>query len=382
MGKKKSKKYLDNFITNNIYPYNFNKKDFFFWPTIYYKKILKKIESFKSLLIKKEEEKFLLNLINNLNNDLDKNKDIINICPLFKEIIEKMELKKVTLSEEASFVQKIINNFNPSKTFYIKDIFEEYFKKYGKKISKYKIYKILKNCLKFRFIKTSIKPNKIKSERGKLMNLLFYKTIVRGLFIGLNPIYLDESGFQLFNNKYYRWRKREDEFPYGPNGNVLEKSNMIIAVSADSILLYQINKKNTDNKIFEDFVENLIKKIPESQKENNIIIMDNAKFHLTENIKKKFQESKIKVLTIAPYNSDQNMCELVFRHLKLKIRKLNFKSQTKMITMLKNILEDEKLTTTLKKLFKTTLIYYKNYIENNDNFDGIEDSFNKLIKNK
>ena len=129
MGKKKSKKYLDNFITKNIYPYNFNKKDFFFWPTIYYKKILKKIESFKSLLIKKEEEKFLLNLINNLNNDLEKNKDIINIYPLFKEIIEKMELKKVTLSEEASFVQKIINNFNPSKTFYIKDIFEEYFKK-------------------------------------------------------------------------------------------------------------------------------------------------------------------------------------------------------------------------------------------------------------
>ncbi len=110
--------------------------------------------------------------------------------------------------------------------------------------------------------------------------------------------------------------------------------------------------------------------------------MDNAKFHLTENIKKKFKENKIKVLTIAPYNSDQNMCELVFRHLKLKIRKLNFKSQTKMINMLKNILEDENLSTTLEKLFKTTLIYYKNYIENNDNFNGIEDSFNKLIKNK
>ena len=47
------------------------------------------------------------------------------------------------------------------------------------------------------------------------MSFLFYKTILRALFLGMQPIYIGESGFQLFNNKYYRWRKREEDFPYG-----------------------------------------------------------------------------------------------------------------------------------------------------------------------
>lgn len=382
MGKKKGKKLKDNSSINKIFPHNFTKKDCFYWPTIYYKNILKNINSFKDLLISNEEDNYLDSLINNLDLEIEPKKEIINISPLFKEIIEKMELKKRILSEESSNIQNIINNFPHSKTFYIKDISAEYVQKFNKKLSRNKIYNILKNSLKYSFLKTSIKPSKINSDRGQIMSFIFYKTLIRGLSLGLQPIYIDESGFQLLNNKYYRWRKRDEEFPYGSDCNILSKSNMILAVSDKDILIYQINKENTNSAIFSDFVKEMLKKIPESEKENKLIIMDNAKFHLSDDIKKLFKDNKIKVLTISPYNSDQNMCELVFRHLKFKTRQFFFKTHKKMIENLENILEDENTSNIIKKLFKRTLLYYQNFIKKNNDWNLIKKSFKKVFEKK
>ena len=180
-----------------------------------------------------------------------------------------MKLRKVIFTAESLNIQKIINSFPPSKTFYISDISSEYIKLFKKKLSRNRIYNILKNSLKYRFIKTSIKPNKVISERGKIMSFLFYKTILRALFLGMHPIYIDESGFQLFNDKYYRWRKREEDFPYGSDNNILKKSNMILAITDNNILFYQINNENTNKKIFLNFLIKMIEKIPESEKEYN-----------------------------------------------------------------------------------------------------------------
>lgn len=125
----------------------------------------------------------------------------------------------------------------------------------------------------------------------------------------------------------------------------------------------------------------MIEKIPESDKENKLVIMDNAKFHFSDEIKTLFEKNKTKVLTISPYNSDQNMCELVFRHLKLKIRKINFKTHKKMVEKLNDILRDENICNLIKKLFKSTLIYYRNIINKNNDYKIVEASFNKLFKN-
>ena len=105
-------------------------------------------------------------------------------------------------------------------------------------------------------------------------------------------------------------------------------------------------------------------------------------FTLVIRIKFFFEKNKIKVLIISPYNSDQNICELVFRHLKLKIRKIKFKKNKKMVEKLNDILRDENICNLIKKLFRSTLIYYRNIINKNNDYKIIKKSFNKIFKNK
>lgn len=83
---------------------------------------MKNIKSFQYLLISKEEKIFLNSLINRLDLEINKNIETIEIFPLYKEIIEKMKIRKVIFTAESLNIQKIIDSFPPSKTFYISDI--------------------------------------------------------------------------------------------------------------------------------------------------------------------------------------------------------------------------------------------------------------------
>ena len=65
-----------------------------------------------------------------------------------------MKVKKIALTDKSLNIQKIISNFTPEKTFYIKDIKDEYLKKYNEKLSNKKIYNIIKYSLKYRFKRT------------------------------------------------------------------------------------------------------------------------------------------------------------------------------------------------------------------------------------
>ena len=107
--------------------------------------------------------------------------------------------------------------------------------------------------------------------------------------------------------------------------------------------------------------------------------MDNAKFHLTKDVKKIFQESQIKVMTISPYNSDQNMIELVFRYIKNIIKKYNFKTILKMKKKIIEILEKEETKKIILKLYRSTLLYYRKFLEKNNETDKLEDDFKILI---
>lgn len=365
-----------------IYPTNYLIKDNFFWITTNIKTILKNFKSIKDFLPNKEEIDFLNRTIINLNEEVKPNKDTIFIAPLFKEIINQMKPVNLILSDEAKKIKEIIEQFPPKKTFYIKDISKEYSKKYDKTLSRKKIYNIIRNTLNYRFKRTSIKNNKIISDKGLFMSFFFYKTVLRGLLLGIEPIFIDETGFQIQNNKYYRWRLPQEEYPYGAKKDTLKKINLILAVSNKQVIYYKINEENTNSEIFETFLRELFEKIPKDLYQKKLIIMDNARFHLTNNVRNLCKESKIKVITISPYNSDQNMIELMFRHIKNLIKRKSYKSLKKMETKIENILKNNENQILLKRLFRRTLIYYNNFIEKNKNDIKIEEIFKEIISNK
>ena len=55
--------------------------------------------------------------------------------------------------------------------------------------------------------------------------------------------------------------------------------------------------------------------------ENSLIIMDNAKFHVSKKVSKYFADKNIKIITIVPYLSTFNSIELLFRAFKKNIQR-------------------------------------------------------------
>ena len=169
---------------------------------------------------------------------------------------------------------------------------------------------------------------------------------------------------------------------YSPTKDCLKKLNLILAVSSNKILCYHLNEKNTNSNLFIQFLKDLFDKIPEESKKNKLVIMDNAKIHLTKEVIKIFEENNIKVITISPYNSDQNMIELVFRHIKNYLKKYNLKSLNKLKNKIKEIIEKEEIQKTLIKLYKTTLLYYKRFMDKNNDLEKYEKEFINLVEIK
>ena len=89
----------------------------------------------------------------------------------------------------------------------------------------------------------------------------FYETVLRGLLFGIEPIFIDETGFQIQNNKYYRWTLPQEEYPYGAKKDTLKKINLILVVSNKQVIYYKINEENTNAEIFEKFLRELFEKI-------------------------------------------------------------------------------------------------------------------------
>lgn len=68
------------------------------------------------------------------------------------------------------------------------------------------------------------------------MAFIFLRTIVKGLELGLNLIYLDEVGFKLENANFYIWRKNGELFYGVAKSNSKIKLDVFLAVDENQIL--------------------------------------------------------------------------------------------------------------------------------------------------
>jgi len=89
-----------------------------------------------------------------------------------------------------------------------------------------------------------------------------------------------------------------------------------MAVSDSKAFNYMLNNTSTSSKEFKTFLEDLIKKMSEEEKEKHILILDNLKSHLTLELYQVYFNNKMKVLFNVPYKSSFNMIEKVFRFIK------------------------------------------------------------------
>lgn len=284
-------------------PLTFKNKDTFFWDITKFINFIYGIFDFDDLKPNVDEILFIKELIDELDNKSDKKSGIkykeIKILPVFKNIFDSMSKynnpKGDSLTED---IKSIIESYEPSNAFYIKDIQKDLVDKRNKHTTSKKIYNILKRKLGLRFLSTLIKNKSLNKNKSKLMTFMFIKILIRALQMGISPIFLDETGFMIQNNSYKRWRLPKKDCNIGPCKNVKKKANLLLAVSSKNVILEKFTSENTNENIFIEFLNDLFEKIELNERKKFIIIMDNATIHKTQKIIKLCLKSKIKVLTI------------------------------------------------------------------------------------
>ena len=337
----------------------------FIYESIYFEHFYSCLSNKNAMKPNESQYNILLSIYKNINdksNSLN-NSDFIEIQKEFYEYFYHEQPITSKLSFESINLDNLIKEQNSCSSISIRKLASEYSSKYDIKISKSKIYNILKYNLKYKYLKTSPKNIKSISISSKKQNFFVIKIICRVLLLKGVIVYVDESGFSNKNNNFRKWRKKNENCYQ--NIKKEEKINLILAVSNKKIYGYQLDINPTNSKRFKSFMENIIKNMSKEEIRETVFFMDNLTSHKTLEMYKFYKENKLKILFNTPYISSFNMIEYVFRFIKNITYKNLYSSLFELQQAINNIIESDKLRFTLEKLYKETLFNYINFIEQN-----------------
>ena len=289
------------------------------------------------------------------------------VLPFFKILLENIKIITPKKDINAQIVEEILAERNNGDEISLKKIKQEFDKKASirniKLIQKSSINNIMKNILGYKFLKTTVKNSKLAEQNSIRDSFFFLKIILRALSMGLEIIFIDESGFFTQNNHFRCWRKNSQEIYNHIKDN--KKVNLIMAVNSYKICHYKLNDNSTTSHEFKKFMEELISKLTEEEKKKSIFVLDNLTSHLTEEMFSFYNKNNLKILFNIPYKSNFNMIELAFRNIKnLTYKKLYSKIEN-LKHDIKTIIEGDLIKSSLAKLFKETLKEYQNFINVN-----------------
>lgn len=371
MGKRKKRiKNQNKVIQFNVL--NFKSYHYYLFNVTKYNNIIQGISDLNDIKINADE----LNIFKlevdkcNANKINIQNKIIIKIIPEYYDFlnkIEKQDLKKTEYAKKIKFIINYLNSENKKAT--LKLIAKYYEEFYEKKISITTVSRILKNHLEMRYLRTSIKNPKLEENNYIFMCFIFLRVLLRSLILHLNIIYVDETGFVLQNNNFYTWREKREEIYDGAKSKIKERINLILAISNNKVVHKKFLRGTVDSNIFIQFLDEMIQNMQNDEKQNSIIIFDNATYHLTNDVIQFFKEKKLKGLTICPYRSNFNSIELVFRYVKNIIYKNVYNKMEDLKNDVDKILNSNNLKNSLINLFKETIQQYILFIQNHDNID-------------
>ena len=140
-------------------------------------------------------------MIDNKQKLIEKPFDLYNKIKNFKP---KVKSENEELEE---FIKTTIENCNNRGKISCRKLASLYEKNKGKKIGKSTIHKILRKSLGYRYLKTTYKTKKLKSEISILHCFYFIKCFAKCLKLNFHFIFIDESKIELSNNHLRCWRK-------------------------------------------------------------------------------------------------------------------------------------------------------------------------------
>ena len=131
----------------------------------------------------------------------------IPILAEFKKHLDDMKLFDTSKSIYATRIKNIITSERnkSNKVITLSKIRNIYNDKYKKNISLSTISRVMKRHLGLHFRRTSIKNSKLNKRKDQIMQIIFLKTLLRAINIGIDIIYIDETACCLQNNNYKDW---------------------------------------------------------------------------------------------------------------------------------------------------------------------------------
>jgi hypothetical protein len=100
-----------------------------------------------------------------------------------------------------------------------------------------------------------------------------------------------------------------------------QRYHILPAYAQDSIVLTRVFQGLTDSAIFEDFIEQLLHHCSRWPKPKSVLVMDNASFHHSAQIKQLCSKARVKLLYLPPYSLDLNPIKEFFAELKTFIKR-------------------------------------------------------------
>lgn len=143
-------------------------------------------------------------------------------------------------------------------------------------------------------------------------------------------IFIDESGFSL------SMRRSFGRSLVGTRANLRVKTirakniSLIAAISSEKVWTFHLENGSVNQDVFSLFLEKLFLELENYSIANALLIMDNVRFHKTDSIKRKIEESPHKVLFLPPYSPFLNPIEEFFHQLKSIVRNKNPTNQVEL----------------------------------------------------
>ena len=365
---------------------NFQKKDSFFFHIENFLAFIQKERNQNYLKPDSKEINIMESLIKEKNNEIDENSKnkgkAIKIMPHYLLALERYEKSESKITKYKTQLKEIIEILkNNNIKINLANVQRKYYDIYKKKYSLMTFSRILRNHMGLKFLKTTVKNPKIKKNIYQFMFHFFLKGISRAFKLEMKLIYIDESSFKLSNNNYYQWRSENEIILGGAENELKKQMNMILGIDEEKIVHYKLINDTINSDIFCRFLEEMISKIGKHDMKNYLIIMDNAKCHISKKTKKFCLKNNLKIMTNIPYYSMFNGIEYVFLNIKKKLYKLLLKNRKELKNSILEIIQDESIKETIKKIYLYELkLYLENIIERKD--EDVEAIFKMIEKKK
>jgi transposase len=188
----------------------------------------------------------------------------------------------------------------------------------------------------------SIVPQERNAERT-LDNRQIYAREVDNISDG-NLIFLDETGFNLHLTKNYGYSPVNSKCYITVPGNKNTNISLLLAIKINGVVGYQIKEGGFNGDDLINFFRNKLL-VHFNNFRNDILVMDNCRFHHRHDVKEYLIENRINFLYLPAYSPQLNPIEEYFSHLKAKYTSISPRPRVKreIVETVTRLVEEENI---------------------------------------